>query len=301
MIPRVRNILGVKMLITEIVETKWNSKTKKYYESLGYQYTKMGDVFKVGVIDLKDTSAEIVEVQCDYCGKRIKKKWKEYTFSKSSPIKKDACNKCKHVKAKETMMARYGEAHSMNISEFKEKQRNTVRERYGVDNTFQSEEIKNKILQTNLEKYGETSFTKTDEYIRATRQTCLKKYGATSYTKTKEYKKKYSGTGSAVWKGGKKDPRWERMTNKYKTWRNSVFSKNKYICQRCNKKSRELEAHHIKNWNDNPDFRYDPQNGITLCRRCHSLFHSKYGKKDNTEEQLFEFLQKDEKICRTTR
>ena len=37
--PRVRDMFGGKMLIDEKINTKWNSKTKKYYESLGYQYT----------------------------------------------------------------------------------------------------------------------------------------------------------------------------------------------------------------------------------------------------------------------
>ena len=63
-----------------------------------------------------------------------------------------------------------------------------------------------------------------------------------------------------------------------------------------NGKTVVLNAHHIKNWADNPDDRFDLNNGITLCEKCHSEFHRKYGKKDNTNTQLFEFLS-DKKVC----
>lgn len=59
----------------------------------------------------------------------------------------------------------------------------------------------------------------------------------------------------------------------------------------------ELNAHHIKNWKDNEDLRYDVDNDITLCEKCHTRFHSMYGKRNNIEEQLSEFLNLDKKIC----
>ena len=40
------------MLITKTVKVKWNPKTRKHYESLGYEYTKIGDEFEVKVDDL---------------------------------------------------------------------------------------------------------------------------------------------------------------------------------------------------------------------------------------------------------
>lgn len=38
------------MLISEKVETKWNSRTKKHYEEKGYLYTTMGDTIVVNVL-----------------------------------------------------------------------------------------------------------------------------------------------------------------------------------------------------------------------------------------------------------
>lgn len=36
----------------QLVEVKWNSKTRKYYESKGYSFTNYGDVFFVKAKDL---------------------------------------------------------------------------------------------------------------------------------------------------------------------------------------------------------------------------------------------------------
>ena len=52
-------------LITKTVIVKWNSKIKKYYESKGYIYTKMGDEFEVKIKDLAKGSHALVNVKCD--------------------------------------------------------------------------------------------------------------------------------------------------------------------------------------------------------------------------------------------
>ena len=64
-----------------------------------------------------------------------------------------------------------------------------------------------------------------------------------------------------------------RSTKEYKLWRQKVFLKNKYTCQNCNKKGVYLEAHHIKDWSNHYDLRFDVSNGLTLCKECHKLIH----------------------------
>jgi ribosomal protein L37AE/L43A len=71
----------------------------------------------------------------------------------------------------------------------------------------------------------------------------------------------------------------------------TVFERDNFTCQKCGKHGGTLNAHHILNFNDNPDKRYDISNGITLCDSCHILFHRTYGYRNNTVEQLLNFLE----------
>jgi len=54
----------------------------------------------------------------------------------------------------------------------------------------------------------------------------------------------------------------------YVRWRKQVYSRDGHSCQLCGSK-KLLEAHHIKRWSDFPQLRFDPNNGVTLCRVCH--------------------------------
>lgn len=66
---------------------------------------------------------------------------------------------------------------------------------------------------------------------------------------------------------GKYDP--ERNSPEAKAWRKRIIKRDKY-CQMPDCKSKyRLEAHHIYRWADAPMLRFDDENGITLCSRCH--------------------------------
>lgn len=102
---------------------------------------------------------------------------------------------------------------------------------------------------------------------------------------------------------GKNHPQWIKDRSKLKkkrfdcsdrenicTWRSDVFFKFEYTCQKCGQKGGYLIAHHIKNWADNLDLRYEVDNGIILCKDCHNKFHKKYGRRNTNQIQLNEFL-----------
>ena len=96
-----------------------------------------------------------------------------------------------------------------------------------------------------------------------------------------------SGSNHPNWQGGITSLTTKIRTSlKYKQWRSEVFTRDKWICQTCNKRSEgDIEAHHIKEfskiikenniltleealkclelWNIN--------NGVTLCLDCHNL------------------------------
>ena len=75
-------------------------------------------------------------------------------------------------------------------------------------------------------------------------------------------------------------------------WRKKIFERDKYTCQKCNKRGGELNAHHIFNYSSHIELRTALENGITFCKECHTLFHKTFGKKNNDDSQLQDFLNK---------
>ena len=67
-------------LISKTVMVKWNGKTRKYYESLGYSFTRIGDEFEVLVKDLPKCSNVRVNYICDNdnCNKELSGTYNNY-------------------------------------------------------------------------------------------------------------------------------------------------------------------------------------------------------------------------------
>jgi|SRR5690606_6599565 len=72
-------------------------------------------------------------------------------------------------------------------------------------------------------------------------------------------------------------------------WAREVKARDQYTCQLCDRHGVPLHSHHINSWDAYIDQRYDIDNGITLCTRCHDLFHKTYGFGNNNEQQFEEF------------
>lgn len=99
---------------------------------------------------------------------------------------------------------------------------------------------------------------------------------------------------------GKNHPRWkgksasinERLRKRieYKLWREAVFSRDNWICQKCGQRGGKLNAHHLRNFADVAESRTLIENGITLCKKCHIEFHKIYGIKNNIEERYKDFF-----------
>lgn len=87
----------------------------------------------------------------------------------------------------------------------------------------------------------------------------------------------------------------------YKPWRLAVFRRDHYVCRmpKCGSKIK-LQAHHIRRWADAPTLRFDVNNGITLCKKCHELVT----KNEDFYITLFQsilFPQNNEKLYRIMR
>ena len=92
------------------------------------------------------------------------------------------------------------------------------------------------------------------------------------------------GENHPGWKGGRSSEIGRaRATSKYKEWRESIFERDNYTCQRCGQRSKkgkrfEINAHHIEGFAENKLKRYKLSNGITLCENCHKLEHKPGGR-----------------------
>ena len=84
----------------QIVQVKWERGNKRRYESLGYTYTKIGDILNVRVKDLARNAKVRITATCDYCGEEYTTLFGNLIRSREK-INKDACIKCKKVKASE--------------------------------------------------------------------------------------------------------------------------------------------------------------------------------------------------------
>ena len=100
-----------------------------------------------------------------------------------------------------------------------------------------------------------------------------------------------SGSRQGNWKGGV-TPESTKIRNsiEFSLWRESVFARDNWTCQKSKIKGCKLHAHHIKNFSQHPELRFAIDNGITLSKDEHYKFHKIYGKQNNTQEQLDEFL-----------
>ena len=85
-----------------------------------------------------------------------------------------------------------------------------------------------------------------------------------------------SGEKHWNWKGGISIINDRHDSVKYKEWRQKVYERDGYKCIKCGSKEK-INAHHIYSYKYYPEKRYDLENGITLCEKCHTKLHQQYG------------------------
>lgn len=83
---------------------------------------------------------------------------------------------------------------------------------------------------------------------------------------------------------------------KYKKWRLDVYRRDKFRCRwpNCSCK-KHINAHHILNWAEYPLLRFEVDNGITLCKRHHTVVT---GQEDKYVQFLIKLLPRKRKRYR---
>ena len=65
-----------------------------------------------------------------------------------------------------------------------------------------------------------------------------------------------------------------RCHRKIKGWRTQVFERDGHRCILC-RSVENLTAHHLIAWMTSPELRFEIDNGVTLCRKCHDIIEGK--------------------------
>jgi hypothetical protein len=176
-----------------------------------------------------------------------------------------------------------------------------------------TEEAKNKNREAHL---GKKMLPLTKEHVRKIVETRMKNGGYAVSQETRErakermkgkYKgennpffgkhhsletiKNISGENASNWQGGiTPENKKIRKSVKFKLWREEVYKRDNYTCQKCQVKGGKLHPHHIQNFAQYPDLRFMVDNGITFHKDCHILFHKIYGQINNNQKQIDNFL-----------
>ncbi len=118
-----------------------------------------------------------------------------------------------------------------------------------------------------------------------------KKASVKTKKKMSETHKRMKGVMANNWQGGITPISLKiRHSIESRLWREAVFARDNYTCQKTGIKGSKLCSHHIINFSSHPELRFAINNGITLSEKSHKEFHKKYGIRNNTKEQLEKYL-----------
>lgn len=112
---------------------------------------------------------------------------------------------------------------------------------------------------------------------------------------TPELRKKMSlrqkGENGSNWRGGIGDENIKfRNSIETRLWREAVFSRDNWTCQKCKKRGYKLHSHHILPFSLYPEHRRNISNGVTLCIDCHNQYHKKVKLNNSNHEQFSGWL-----------
>lgn len=87
---------------------------------------------------------------------------------------------------------------------------------------------------------------------------------------------KITGPCHHNWKGGvTPENRKFRTSAEYLAWRDAVLRRDRFTCQACGTRGKQLEVDHVMPFALFPELRLDTLNGRVLCRPCHRKINTR--------------------------
>jgi len=220
--------------------------------------------------------------KCLFCGKKFE------FYNCKSFIKENRGKFCSRICARKGAMT----------NKVKEKIKNTLKEKY------KNGELPHCFKKGNIPW---CSRLKGEGIVKASPSSYKKGHKQYFFKHTEESKKKIKDTrklrglgykkGHIPWNKNRKnyicktdESKLWRRRKIYKQWREKIFRRDDWTCQKCIIKGGKLNPHHIKNFAQYKDLRFNVNNGITFCEKCHKKFHKIYGFKDNNYLQIKKFI-----------
>jgi hypothetical protein len=177
-----------------------------------------GDLAEIPIDNLSKSSHYLVDVSCDYCGRKLNVPYKRYNLN-TKVIDKYACSskECSNQKIKDVCQAKYGVDNPFQSDDVKFKSKETMNKKYGVDHPMYLQSTKDKIKNTSMDRYGVDSPMKSKITKDKIKNTCIAKYGVDHHSKTKEGQEKRKISRI---KSGRQVP--DELVSKYRKYRLSV-------------------------------------------------------------------------------
>lgn len=152
----------------------------------------------------------------------------------------------------------------------------TPETRRKISETMKKRIAESKEWQKSLKKRGEKSqFKKGYDKRRFAKRNWTPEALKKISDATKQLSNRRRGKEHHAWKGGI-TPEHNKIRNsvEYRNWRDLVYKRDHWTCQNCgiHCNPRDIVAHHIKSFADYIELRFDINNGITYCRKCHNLY-----------------------------
>ena len=143
------------MILDKYIEIKITKRNLPHF-IIFYKDIKLKDIVNVHPQNLQKSSGQFVNVCCDLCGAKRRIKYQAYVKNISSCLDHPiyTCDKCSHIKIKESNRKKWGVDYFSQTKEYGEKFKETMLDRWGVEYALQSEELKDKAKKTNIEKFG---------------------------------------------------------------------------------------------------------------------------------------------------